>query len=178
MKKSILENFSPNEREILRKRAEKVANSNIINYKQGEEYLICRISDEYYGFETKHMQEVFFVDHITPLPSTPDWLLGIINARGEIISVIDMKNFFELKKLTPKNKFKVLILHKEEMKFGILIDAIHDLVNLKRDELTTDFITFDKIRKDYLLGLTDKNYVILDAEKILNDPKLIISQEN
>ncbi len=175
MKNSIINKFTPEEQVVLKKRAEKFARKTEIAYKNGEEYLICNISDEFYGFETKFMQEVFIVDNITPLPATPEWLLGIINVRGEIISVIDLRVFFDLQKTSEHKGYKVLILQENEMKFGILVDAVHDVVNLQNNELTKDFITFDKIRKDYLLGLTKQNYVILDAEKILNDPKLIIT---
>ena len=63
------------------------------------------------------------------------------------------------------------------MTFGILIDGIHAVMNIADDDLTTEFITFDKVRKDYLLGLTKENIILLDAEKILNDPKMIISGE-
>ena len=135
------------------------------------------MADEYYGFETKYMKEVFQIEHITPLPSTPKWLLGIINARGEIISVVDLRYFFDLKIENAGEAGKVIILQSDNMVFGILIEGIHDVVNISDNSLTTEFITFDKIRKDYLLGLTKENFIILDAEKILNDPKMIISGE-
>lgn len=177
MRRDLLDTFSEEEKLILQKRAKKLAQKNIASISKDKEYLVCKISDELYGFETRYMKEVFQISSITPLPSTPEWLLGIINARGEIISVVDLRYFFDLKIENTDTLNRVLILHSENMTFGILIDGIHAVMNIADDDLTTEFITFDKVRKDYLLGLTKENIILLDAEKILNDPKMIISGE-
>ena len=169
--------FTDKEKEILSKRAKELARKDVPIEIKENEYLVCTISGENYGFSTRFIQEVFVVEDITPLPSTPDWLLGIISARGEIISVVDIKKFFDLDEPVEKIQHKVIIVSKDEIKLGLLIDFVEDIININSSDLTKDFITFDKIRKEYLTGITENNFIILDIDKLLSDPKLSLHHE-
>lgn len=172
-----LNDFTEEEQAILKKRARILSGKIEEEEKELSEFLICSISNEHYGFSTKYIQEVFLINNITKLPECPDWLSGIINLRGEIISVIDVRQFFDLQLSEEKSNFMTLILHKNDIKFGILIDAITDIVSVDENDIVKEFATFDDIRKNYLLGITNDRYSLLDAEKLLSDPKLIINNE-
>ena len=79
---------------------------------------------ERYGIESRFVREVYPLRELTPLPCTPAFVLGIINVRGQILSVIDIKKFFDLpeKGLTDLNK--VIIVHGGGLDLGILADLI------------------------------------------------------
>ncbi|MBI2998359.1 MAG: chemotaxis protein CheW, partial [Deltaproteobacteria bacterium] len=82
------------------------------------------LASEKYGVESSYVREIYPLKELTPVPCTPSFVLGIINVRGQILSVIDIKKFFDLpeKGLTDLNK--VLILRNDRMEFGILADAV------------------------------------------------------
>ena len=135
------------------------------------------LAHERYAIESCYVREVYPLENLTPLPCTPAFVRGIVNLRGEILSVIDIKKFFDLpeKGLTDLNK--VIVLESEDMVFGILVDAILGVRDMPVAEIQPSLPTLTGIRSDYLQGVTAERVVILDAEKLLNDEKLIVHEQ-
>ena len=111
------------------------------------------------------------------LPGIRSFVLGIINLRGQIISVIDLKKLFELPEKGLTDLDKVLVLQNQEMEFGILADTVLDVRHVALSGLQPSLPTLTGIRQDYLKGITGDRVVILDANKLLTDKKLIIHEE-
>lgn len=132
---------------------------------------------EHYAVESRYVREVFPLENLTPLPCTPTFVLGIINLRGELLSVIDIKKFFELpeKGLTDLNK--VIVLRSENMLFGILADAITGVRRVPIADIQPSLPTLTDIREAYLRGVTPDRTVILDAEKLLSDVNIIVQEQ-
>ena len=132
---------------------------------------------ETYGIETAYVREVYPLKDLTPLPCTPPFVAGIVNVRGQVISVIDIKKFFDLpeKGLTDLNK--VIILSDGVMEFGILADAVVDVRHIPLGEIQSGLPTLTGIREDYLRGVTAERLVILDAAKLLTDNNIIVHEE-
>ncbi|MHB1291121.1 MAG: chemotaxis protein CheW [Sulfuricella sp.] len=135
------------------------------------------LAHERYAVESEYVREVYPLEELTPLPCTPVFVLGIVNLRGEILPVIDIKKFFDLpeKGLTDLNK--VIVLELEDMAFGIVADAISGVRRIPRAGIQPSLPTLTGIREDYLLGVTAERVVILDAEKLLTDEKLIVQEQ-
>ncbi len=131
---------------------------------------------EKYAVASEYVREIYPLRELTPIPCTPPFVLGIINVRGQILSVIDIKKFFDLpeKGLTDLNT--VIILHSESMEFGILADAIIGVRNIVVSELQTSLPTLTGIREEYLKGVTKERTVILDAEKLLSDKSIVVHE--
>jgi purine-binding chemotaxis protein CheW len=132
---------------------------------------------ETYGVESSYVREVYPLKELTPLPCTPPFVLGIINVRGQILSVIDLKKFFDLpeKGLTDLNK--VIVVHNATMAFGILADAILGVRSIPLDAIQPSLPTLTGIRAAYLKGVTSERLVILDASTLLGDSALIVLEE-
>ncbi len=129
---------------------------------------------ETYGIESAYVREIYPLTEITPLPGTPPFVRGIVNVRGQILSIIDLKKFFELpeKGLTDLNK--IIIVRDDNMEFGILADAVLGIRKLPVGEIEASLPTLTGIREQYLKGVTRERMVVLDAVKILSDKKIII----
>jgi len=132
---------------------------------------------EHYGIESPYVREIYPLKELTPLPCTPLFVLGIINVRGRILSVIDIKKFFDLpeKGLTDLNK--VLVVHTGTMELGILADAIVGVRSVPLADIQPSLPTLTGIREEYLKGITPERLVILDAGKLLSDKKIIAHEE-
>ncbi len=132
---------------------------------------------EKYGIDSSYVREVYPLKELTPMPCAPPFVLGIINVRGQILSVIDIKKFFDLpeKGLTDLNK--VIILHSDSTEFGILADVILGVRSVSLSELQPSLPTLTGIRQEYLKGVTKERLVILDAAKLLCDKRIIIHEE-
>lgn len=135
------------------------------------------LAHETYAIESRHVREIFPLENLTPLPGTPVFVLGIINMRGEILSVIDIKKFFELpdKGLTDLNK--VIVLQSENMLFGILADTITGTRQIPLTAIQPSLPTLTGIREEYLKGVTAERTVVLDAEKLLADEKITVQEQ-
>lgn len=135
------------------------------------------LAHERYAVESRYVREVAPLENLTPLPCTPAFVLGIVNLRGEILSVIDIKKFFDLpeKGLTDLNK--VIVLQSGDMVFGILADAITGVRRIPVTEIQSSLPTLTGIREEYLKGVTPERTVILDAEKLLADEGIIVQEQ-
>lgn len=135
------------------------------------------VAGETYAFETTWVQEVFPLDHLTPVPCTPPFVLGIVNLRGQILSIIDLKRFFDLPEAGLNDLNRVIVLARQGMSFGVLADAVRGTRRLPLDSLQPSLPTLIDIRQEYLRGVTGDRLVVLDAARLLADPQLIVHEE-
>lgn len=140
------------------------------------ELLEFLVAHERYAVESRYVREVDPLENLTPLPCTPPFVLGIINLRGEILSVIDIKKFFDLpeKGLTDLNK--VIVLQSDNMMFGILADVILGVRRVPLSEVQPSLPTLTGIREKYLKGVTRERTVLLDAQKLLADESIVVQE--
>jgi purine-binding chemotaxis protein CheW len=135
-----------------------------------------RLAAETYGLESAFIRETYPLKDFTPLPGVPSFVLGIVNVRGQILSVIDLKKFFDLPEQGLGQLNKLIILHNHQMEFGILADEIIGARSIALDTIQAAPPTLSGIGADYLRGVTVERVIILDAEKILNDEQIIVHQ--
>ena len=132
---------------------------------------------ETYGVESSFVREIHPLTELTPMPCTPAFVLGIVNLRGEILSVIDIKKFFDLpqKGLTDLNK--VIVLQSAAISLGILADAILGVRRIPAAAIQPSLPTLKDIRERYLRGVTSERVVVLDAGKLLADETIVVQEE-
>ncbi len=166
-------------KKVLKARAEVLARPPQDEAISGEhiELIEFALAYETYGIQSSFVREVYPLTELTPLPCTPAFVLGIVNVRGEIVSVIDIKRFFDLpeKGLTDLNK--VIILQADTMTFGILADQILGVRTVAVNEIQPAPPTLTGIREDYLMGVTGERLVVLDAARLLSDRRIVVHEE-
>ena len=135
------------------------------------------LAHERYAVESRHVREVAPLENLTPLPCTPTFVLGIVNLRGEILSVIDIKKFFELPEQGLTDLNKIIVLQSGDMVFGILADAIGGVRRIPVAGIQPSLPTLTGIREEYLKGVTAERLVILDAERLLTDESMIVQEQ-
>jgi purine-binding chemotaxis protein CheW len=165
-------------RAILRARAQTLAIEKT-DESVSEEFLEIigfRLSTETYGIETAFVREVYPLKDFTMLPGIPAFVLGIINVRGQIISVIDLKKFFNLPGKGLGELNKVIIIKNDRMEFGILADVILGTQLIPVASIQTSLPKISGIGGEYLKGVTAEHLIMLDAKNILEDEKIIVNQ--
>jgi purine-binding chemotaxis protein CheW len=135
------------------------------------------LAQEHYAIEMGWVREVLALRDLTRLPGTPAFVLGIINLRGRIISVLDIKRFFELPEQGLSDLNKVIVLGDGTMEFGVLADLIQGVGFIDIADLQPPLPTLTGIRGKYLLGITRQRKVVLDGRKLLTDPAIIVAEE-
>lgn len=167
------------EQQILKARAIALAREPEVRDAEGERIEIVEflLADERYAIESTYIGEVYPLKDLTVLPCTPAFVLGIINLRGRILSVIDLHTFFDLPNRGLSDLNKVIVLHDGSMEFGLLADAIITARWIPRSALLPSLPTLTEIRAEYLLGVTAERLVVLDGGKILGDRRIVVHEE-
>lgn len=177
-------------REILRQRAQKFKDMEI-DEDVGEliDILEFALHDERFAFPLQWVGEVCRVAEITEIPGTPKFVKGVVNLRRKIYSVIDLAILLALPAPkttgvqtvaagTAKNGVAdnlLLILTADEMEFAVVIDSLNGVKSLPLQQLQTSLPTLSGAQADYFKGVTKDHLVVLDAEKLLLDKKLIVN---
>ena len=169
----------PKENDILKRRAQTLAKSTAPRAeKHTIEAVRFRLADEAYGIELGFIREVLPLGPLTFIPGIPEHISGIINVRGEIISVMDLKPLFGLEaSVSPENQY-VLIIAAPAMAFGILADQILGVRQIRPETLQSSIPTLTGVRADYLKGVDATGLIMLDAQKMLTDERLVVNDDN
>jgi len=166
-------------KKILRERALTIAQVREEEPAAGEaiEIVEFQLSSERYGVESSYVREAYALKELTPLPCTPSFLLGVVNVHGQIISIIDIRKFFDLpaEGLTDINN--IIIVGNDEMTLAILTDAITGMRSISLQDIQPPLPTLTGIRAEYLRGVTGERLVILDVPKILSDETITVHEE-
>lgn len=169
---------SENPRRILRERARALAREGPKTAQSEARLQVVEflLAHERYAIEAHYIREVYPVREFTALPCTPPFVLGIINVRGQIVSIIDLRKFFDLPRQGLTDLNRAIILRQHEMEFAVLADAIVGVRFVPLDEVQPSLPTLTGIRAEYLKGVCRDGMVILDGGKILSDRKIIVEE--
>lgn len=141
------------------------------------ELLEFRLAQERYALETRYVQEVHPLRELTPLPGTPPFVLGIVNLRGRIVPVFDLKKFFELPEPGLTDLHRIILVQGHDLELGLLADVVVGVRSVALADLQPSLPTLTGIRAQYLKGVTDERMVVLDLDHVLSDPKLIVQDD-
>jgi purine-binding chemotaxis protein CheW len=146
-----------------------------------EQFLSFKLSERIYSINIKFVKEIVKYKSVslTFLPFTPDYIDGIINLRGEFVTILNLKRFLNLpdeEQAPPKG---LIVLNSREYKLAISADEIQNISYINNDKL--NYSAQSKVDSKYVMAELvedDCVYNILNVEKILNDDKLFINVEN
>lgn len=166
------------QKNILKKRAQTLSQMVEIP-KQAEESLEVlefSLANELYAIETCYIREVYPLEAITRVPCTPPFVLGVINLRGQLVSIIDLGKFFNLPERGITHRNKMILVHNATMEFGIFAKSIGNIKKVALSQIQ-NFPTLQGIGADYVKGVTSEGLVVLQIENILNNKNTIIDEK-
>jgi purine-binding chemotaxis protein CheW len=138
------------------------------------EVLEFMLASEKYIIDSSFIIEVIPLKDLTPLPCTPEFILGIINVSGRILAVINIKKFLNLPEKGITNLNRVILLKYQDIELGILADEITRSTKIYPDKLQTPISKLKGIKNDYIEGVTKKRLILLNIKKFLTDDVIII----
>ena len=164
---------------ILKSRARALAERQLPDMSEEErvEVLEFLLAGEAYAVETSYVRETFPLVDFTPLFCTPPFVTGIINVRGRIVSIVDLRRFFDLPVIGLSNLNRVILVRDGAMEFGILADGITGMRSLPLSGLQPSLPTLTGIREELTRGVTGERLVLLDMGKILADRRLVVHED-
>ena len=166
-------------RRILQARALALAQESTLDETadEGIEVVEFTLAYEQYAVESCYVRQVAALEHLTPLPCTPAFVLGIVNLRGAILPVIDLRKLFELPERGLTDLHRIIVLQSGKILFGILADTVTSVRRILLAHLQPSLPTLTGVRKNYLKGITLERLVVLDAKKLLMDESIIVQEQ-
>ncbi|MCC5825498.1 chemotaxis protein CheW [Alkalimonas sp.] len=152
-----------------------VANQSAKNSDKGDEVLqwvTFKLQDETYGINVMQVQEVLRYTEIAPVPGSPDYVMGIINLRGNVVTVIDTRTRFGLNGAEVTDNTRIVIIEADKQVIGILVDSVAEVVYLKASEIDTAPNVGNDESAKFIQGVTNRDgelLILVDLNKLLTD---------
>lgn len=135
-------------------------------------FVVFLLAEEAYAIPVAHVQEIQgYTTHNSPrkVPGTPDYFEGIIDLRGEVIPVLDLKQHFQLGKTVPSRKTRYIIVSTPQEKVGILVDAVLEVQKVLQEHFTPPpERLLASVGKSYISGITRLNTKAEDTTQVIH----------
>lgn len=159
--------------DILRKRAALLSHAEEEAIEETDLFVLLSINTEKYGICAKHIREIVRREKITYIPNAPDRIAGLINLRGEIISIIDLREDLNIsgdKEVDSSTEKAIIIIQWESHSVGLLVDQVIGISELPTSHIEEPLLTLDKIKGEHIAGeirIDDDIYGLLDVKNVL-----------
>ena len=145
-------------------------------------YLTFELDGEEYGLEILKVKEIIGIMNITSVPQTPDYVKGVINLRGKVIPVIDLRLKFIMEPLEYSERTCIIIVDiagtsGKKVMVGIVVDSVSEVLNIKGDEIEDAPSFGSRLNTEYILGMAKVKggvKILLDIDQVLNAEELNI----
>ncbi len=149
-----------------------------INIKTGK-YLTFSLADEEYGIGILKVKEIIGMMPITSVPRTPEFVKGVINLRGKVIPVVDLRLKFSLEPIPYSERTCIIVVEieskAETVLIGIVVDAVSEVLNIKEEEIEETPTFGTSLNTDYILGMAKMEggvKILLDIDKVLSSQEI------
>ncbi|EPB9463391.1 chemotaxis protein CheW [Vibrio alginolyticus] len=136
------------------------------------QWVTFQLEEETYGINVMQVREVLRYTEIAPVPGAPDYVLGIINLRGNVVTVIDTRSRFGLVEGEVTDNTRIIVIESERQVIGILVDSVAEVVYLRSSEIdTTPSVGTDESAK-FIQGVSNRDgklLILVDLNKLLTD---------
>ena len=146
---------------------------------KGGKFLTFQLHGEEYGLEILKVREIIGLMEITQVPDTPEYIRGVINLRGQVIPVIDLRRKFSFDAVDYGARTCIIVVDVDALMMGIVVDTVSEVVHIDDEDIeeTPDFGV--KMNTDYILGMgkvEEKVKVLLDIARVLTADEIKIAE--
>ncbi len=154
------------------------------NEKQRNKYVTFKSGNEYFGLKIEYVNEIIVYQEITEIPESEEYIKGLINLRGKIIPVIDMRIRFKQEPMEYTDRTCIIIVNVNDMVVGLIVEKIAEVVEIKEEDvLPPPSVVIggeDKVQNKYVYGIGKVGTgvkLLLDPERILKDDDLLLMEQ-
>ncbi len=136
------------------------------------QWVTFRLGNETYGINVMQVREVLRYTEIAPVPGAPSYVIGIINLRGNVVTVIDTRERFGLPNADVTDNTRIVILESDDQVVGIMVDSVAEVVYLRESEIETAPNVGNDESSRYIQGVCHKNdtlLILIEIEKLLTE---------
>jgi purine-binding chemotaxis protein CheW len=165
---------------ILEERAALIGHSNskVLEGNDREDFICFRLgANELYGISYTHADEVLLMTEVTPVPGTPGFIAGIINLRGALLSVMDLKFLFKVQMADELEQQKIIVVSDGGIRFGIIVEEVIGNSQFTPSSLSPPVPSDGTQNLAYVSGIHDGNVTILNMNTLFGDSNLIVNYQ-
>lgn len=145
----------------------------------GGKYLTFKLADEEYGLEILKVREIMGVMDITPVPCTPDFVKGVINLRGKVIPVTDLRLKFGMPAAERTNQTCIIVVDVGALEMGIVVDSVCEVLDISDDNIDDAPVFGANVKTEFILGMgkvSNRVNILLDIRRVLTGDELSLLQ--
>lgn len=140
-----------------------------------DRFLSFHLGKESYGIEIRHVTEIIVLQEITLVPDLPEFIIGVVNLRGNIISVMDMRKRFRMETKEYDDRTCIVVVNINGFAIGLLVDTVNEVLNIPEEQVDPPPKTHSGAGSSYIMGMGkigDQVKILLNMEKILEEEEL------
>jgi purine-binding chemotaxis protein CheW len=138
------------------------------------------LGSDRYGVGLEMVREIQRAGRITPVPTAPDFIIGVMNLRGNILSVVDIRSFFGLPGVTIGEKTRILVVEGAGLRIGILVERVDEIKGVKEEDVKPPLSSDKGLAEDYIRGIVTHRgemLIVIDLGKVLENPRLVVDEK-
>ena len=136
------------------------------------QWVTFKLDNETYGINVMRVQEVLRYTEIAPVPGAPSYVLGIINLRGNVVTVIDTRQRFGLNSGEISDNTRIVIIEADKQVVGIMVDSVAEVVYLRQSEIETAPNVGNEESAKFIQGVCNKNselLILVELDKMMSE---------
>jgi purine-binding chemotaxis protein CheW len=152
---------------------------------EGGKFLTFLMANEKYGLEILKVREIMGMMDVTSIPTTPAFIRGVINLRGKVIPVVDLRLKFGIEAKEDTQRTCIIVVHlthtAQEMTMGIIVDEVSDVLDIDRNQIEPPPSFGANIKTDFILGMgkvDQKVMTMLDIDRVLTEQEVALIESS
>jgi purine-binding chemotaxis protein CheW len=146
----------------------------------GGKFLTFFLAGEEYGIEILSVHEIIGMMPITSVPGTPDYICGIINLRGKIIPIVDLRRKFGMESKAQTSETCIIVVHVQGVEVGTVVDRVSEVLNIDAGEIEPPPSFGKDVNTDYILGIgksQSKVKILLNIDRVIATDQIVQLQK-
>ena len=138
-----------------------------------------RLGPDRYGVSIAVVREVQKEERLTPVPTAPEFVVGVMNLRGNILSVVDIRAFFGLPAVSRGEKSRILVVEGAGLRLGVIVERVYGIIDVRVGDIKPPLSLDKGLTDDYVEGIITHRgemLIVIDMEKILSNPRLLVEE--
>jgi len=147
-------------------------------------YLTFTLAEEEYGIGILKVKEIIGMMPITTIPQTPDYMKGVINLRGKVIPVVDLRLKFDIEAIAYTERTCIIVVeitnNNQKIQIGILVDSVSEVLNIRAGDIEDTPNFGSHLDTEYILGMAKTGgrvKILLDIDKVLSSSEMAVLSE-
>lgn len=142
---------------------------------QKDKYLLFAIDKESYGIEIQYIEEIIGIQEVTEIPDQPKYMMGVINLRGKIIPIMDIRKRFNKPFKEYNDRTCIIVMMLKEMWVGLVVDTVSEVLDIPEEAISSPPKVNEDYKNRFIKGIGkvgDRVKIILDCEQLLGQEEL------